>query len=118
MRIRLMRDGRVVDPDCKAGPAQYILVPVREKPRSINARELFVTPPVEVLLDKYNPAYEHYWADKVVRCDVYKLSFRETASYYDGVTEPEVLVYQYERTDERTVKDYDRINPKYLPHAK
>lgn len=108
IRIRLMRDGKVVQDDCKAGPAHRILVPLIDEPQGINARDMFVTPPVAVLLDKYNPKYEHWWADRVARHDVYKRPH--------SIVGPEetVLVYEYETTETRTVKDYDRVNPKYL----
>lgn len=104
-----MRDGvKVRELDGNWYCAPRIVVPVLpDEPAGISVREMFASPPVHVLLDRYNPDYEHYFADRVYRRDVYKLARRDGAD----------LVYEYETTEEHTGKDYDRVNPALLRGA-
>ncbi len=50
-----------------------------------------------MLLDRYNPEYEHYFPDVERRQDVYRLR----------VNEDRTVCYVYERTKSVTVKDYE-----------
>lgn len=92
MTAKLVRDGRVVRTIENAAPAETYVVPVPWPPPEVHGFPRAL--PVEVLLDRYNRKYDHYFPEVDVSRDVYRLRRR------DG----DVLIFEYETTETRKMR--------------
>lgn len=104
MKISLVRDGVEVMTGETDFPAETMIVPVRE-PMVGHINDFRYSPPAHVLIDKYNPAYDDWFAEVERKRDVYRL-----VGTQDGV-----LIYRFERTDVYKARDRSRINPDRIP---
>lgn len=98
--IDCIRDGKITRHSCRFGfVGEFFLVPVRDEPRAVGAGRLFMAPPAEVLRDHFSQENEKYFAKKEQRTDWYRLCGRTR----------EAWLFEYDRTEVRTVVDYDRV---------
>lgn len=89
----LYRNGvyeRSIDVSCLAS---RLVVPVPNPPPVAVVGDVFRLLPIELLKDRYNPDYDHYFPEVVVYRDTYKLRVRD-----------DVPSYEYERTDATKVR--------------
>lgn len=91
-------------------PADTFIVPVVE-PMVGNINDLRYSPPAYVLMDRFNPDHEHWWAEEERKRDVYvRKEVRRKPD--ENLVE---LVFEYDRTESRKVRNHYRMNPEMWP---